>query len=125
MARVKLDNACKHLISKGENEVFGRGRNVPMLVLDKGFECALSKYPPHKVGPAKCVARKRECFEPRTDEEEPEAAEAAPADKVPPEEPESKKPAAERPAAKKAAAKKPAAKEPPATKAAPKKAKKK
>ena len=56
-----------------------------MVVSDKGFECALGKFPPSKVGPKKCVARKRECFEERTDDDESEAKEA-PAEEAKPEE---------------------------------------
>ncbi|MBD3175843.1 MAG: hypothetical protein GF320_11730 [Armatimonadia bacterium] len=69
MARVDMSKQCKHLESLGEKEVYGAGGRV-VQVLDKGFKCAEDKFPPPKVGPKVCVARKRDCFEEREPEEE-------------------------------------------------------
>ena len=76
MARVDMSKQCKHLESLGEKEIYGPGGRV-VQVLDKGFRCAIDKFPSPKVGPKVCVARKRECFEQREEEPKPAAEESA------------------------------------------------
>ena len=78
MPRTDMSKQCKHLESLGEHEAFSRGRRESWQVTDKGFRCAISKFPPHATGPKLCVPRKRQCFEARDVEEaEAEAGTAA------------------------------------------------
>jgi len=65
---VDMSKQCKHLESLGQHEVFAPGRKKPVQVVDKGFRCLIHKFPPPKVGPKVCVARKRECYETREEE---------------------------------------------------------
>jgi hypothetical protein len=81
MALTDMSKECKHLESLGTKEVFQAGSKRPVQVTDKGFRCAISKFGPHLCGPKRCDPRKRDCFVPRTKEDEETAAEAeAPAE---------------------------------------------